>query len=79
VVSVFAVIAAWKDFLWPLLVLPDPDKQPLSVRLPALQRFVELDVFLAALAISTVIPVALFLIFQRLFLKSGALGGAVKG
>lgn len=79
VVSVFAVIAAWKDFLWPLLVLPDPDRQPLSVRLPALQRFVELDVFLAALAISTVIPVALFLVFQRLFLKSGALGGAVKG
>jgi multiple sugar transport system permease protein len=79
VVSVFAVIAAWKDFLWPLLVLPDPAKQPLSVRLPALQNFVELDVFLAALAISTVIPVALFLVFQRLFLKSGALGGAVKG
>ncbi len=79
VVSVFAVIAAWKDFLWPLLVLPDPDLQPLSVRLPALQRFVELDVFLAALAISTVIPVALFLIFQRLFLKSNALSGAVKG
>ncbi|HET6298913.1 MAG TPA: carbohydrate ABC transporter permease [Kribbella sp.] len=79
VVSVFAVIAAWKDFLWPLLVLPDPDLQPLSVRLPALQKFVELDVFLAALAISTVIPVALFLVFQRLFLKSGALGGAVKG
>jgi multiple sugar transport system permease protein len=79
VVSVFAVIAAWKDFLWPLLVLPDPDLQPLSVRLPALQRFVELDVLLAALAISTVIPVALFLVFQRLFLKSGALEGAVKG
>lgn len=79
VVSVFAVVAAWKDFLWPLLVLPDPDLQPLSVRLPALQRFVELDVFLAALAISTVIPVALFLVFQRLFLRGGALAGAVKG
>jgi multiple sugar transport system permease protein len=79
VVSVFAIIAAWKDFLWPLLVLPDPDLQPLSVRLPALQKFVELDVFLAALAISTVIPVALFAVFQRLFLKSNALGGAVKG
>ncbi|GAA1576421.1 carbohydrate ABC transporter permease [Kribbella sancticallisti] len=79
VVSVFAIIAAWKDFLWPLLVLPDPDRQPLSVRLPALQQFVELDVFLAALAISTVIPVALFLLFQRLFLKSNALSGAVKG
>jgi multiple sugar transport system permease protein len=79
VVSVFAVVASWKDFLWPLLVLPDPAVQPLSVRLPALQRYVELDVFLAALAISTIIPVAIFLIFQRLFLRGGALEGAIKG
>jgi multiple sugar transport system permease protein len=79
VVSVFAIIAAWKDFLWPKLVLPDPAVQPLSVRLPALQQFIELDVFLAALAISTVIPVALFLVFQRLFLNGSSLGGAVKG
>ena len=79
VVSVFAVVASWKDFLWPLLVLPDPAVQPLSVRLPALQRYVELDVFLAALAISSVIPIALFLVFQRLFLRGGALEGAVKG
>lgn len=79
VVSVFAVIAAWKDFLWPMLVLKDPDLQPLSVRLPQLQQFVELDVFLAALAIATVIPIALFLVFQRLFLNGVGMGGAVKG
>jgi multiple sugar transport system permease protein len=79
VVSVFAVVASWKDFLWPMLVLPDPAVQPLSVRLPALQRYVELDVFLAALAISSIIPIALFLVFQRLFLSGGALEGAVKG
>ncbi|WP_439954196.1 carbohydrate ABC transporter permease [Agromyces mediolanus] len=79
VVSVFAVIAAWKDFLWPLLVLPDPAVQPLSVRLPAVQSQTELDVFLAALAISTLIPIVLFLVFQRLFLSGAGLGGAVKG
>ena len=44
-----------------------------------MQSQTELDVFLAALAISTIIPVALFLIFQRLFLRSAGLGGAVKG
>ena len=38
VVSVFAVLASWKDFLWPLLVLTDPNKQPLSVRLPTSSR-----------------------------------------
>ncbi|MBE1875345.1 carbohydrate ABC transporter permease [Myceligenerans pegani] len=79
VVSVFAFITAWKDFLWPLLVLRDPAVQPLSVRLPALQDYVELDVLLAALAISTVIPIAIFLVFQRLFLSGAGLSGAVKG
>jgi multiple sugar transport system permease protein len=79
VVSVFAIINAWKDYLWPLLVLRDPAVQPLSVRLPTLQQAIQLDVYLAALAISTLIPIVLFLIFQRLFLRSAGLGGAVKG
>ena len=79
VVSVFAVITAWKDFLWPLLVLSDPDKQPLSVRLPTIANEIDLGTLLAALFISTAIPIALFLVFQRLFLRSAGLGGAVKG
>jgi multiple sugar transport system permease protein len=36
-------------------------------------------VFLAALFVSSLIPIAIFLIFQRLFLNSEGLGGAVKG
>jgi len=79
VVSVFAVIAAWKDFLWPLLVLKDPAIQPLSVRLPAIEASTELGVFLAALAIATIIPVVVFVAFQRLFLQGAGMGGAVKG
>jgi multiple sugar transport system permease protein len=38
-----------------------------------------LDVFLAALLISTALPIVIFLVFQRLFLRSGELGGAIKG
>ncbi|WP_040165841.1 carbohydrate ABC transporter permease [Microbacterium gorillae] len=79
VVSIFAIIAAWKDYLWPMLVLPDPAVQPLSVRLPAVQSQTELDVFLAALAIATLIPIAMFLAFQSVFLRSAGMGGAVKG
>jgi multiple sugar transport system permease protein len=79
VVSVFAVLASWKDFLWPLLVLTQPDEQPLSVRLPAIQPQTELGVFLAALFIATLVPIAAFLIFQRSFLRGSGLGGAVKG
>jgi multiple sugar transport system permease protein len=79
VVSVFAVIATWKDYLWPLLVLRDPDIQPLSVRLPILAPTTDLGVFIAALTISSVIPIALFLVFQRFFLRGEGLGGALKG
>lgn len=79
VVSVFAVIASWKDFLWPLLVLSDPNLQPLSVRLPALQATTDKGVLMAALAISTLIPIVLFLVFQRMFLRGAGLGGAIKG
>jgi multiple sugar transport system permease protein len=79
VVSVFAVIATWKDYLWPLLVLRDPASQPRSVRLPTLQASTPLDIFLAALTISTLIPIALFLLFQRMFLRGAGLSGAIKG
>ena len=65
VVSIFAVLASWKDFLWPLLVLTDTSKQPLSVRLPAIQGQTELGVFLAAMLIACLVPIIGFLILQR--------------
>ncbi len=68
-----------QDFLWLLLVLPNPELQPLSVRLPTIRDTVELDVFLASLLISMALPLVLFLVFQRLFLRNAGLGGAVKG
>ncbi|WP_346769314.1 carbohydrate ABC transporter permease [Planctomonas sp. JC2975] len=79
VVSVFAINAAWADFLWPNLVLTDIGIQPLSVRLPQIQGSTDLGVYLAALTIASLIPVVIFLIFQRTFLRGGGLGGAVKG
>jgi len=79
VVSVFAVIATRKDYLWPFLVLSNPDLQPLSVRLPTLQPTTDLAIFIAALTLSSAIPITLFLVFQRLFLRGEGLSGAVKG
>ena len=79
VVSIFAVLASWRDFLWPLLVLTNPDIQPLSVRLPAIQSQTELGVFLAAMFIASLVPIAAFLIFQRSFLRGSGLSGALKG
>ena len=79
VVSIFAVLASWKDFLWPLLVLTDASKQPLSVRLPTIQGQTELGVFLAAMLIACLVPIIGFLFLQRWFLNGTGLSGALKG
>jgi multiple sugar transport system permease protein len=79
VVSVFAVLASWKDFLWPFLVLANPNVQPLSVRLPSIELQTSLGVFLAAMFIACLVPIAGFLVFQRSFLGGTGLGGAIKG
>lgn len=79
VVALLAVVASWKDYLWPLLVLPDPDRQPISVALPRLAAQTELSVQMAALFLSLIIPVVLFLVFQRQFLRGASMAGGVKG
>jgi multiple sugar transport system permease protein len=79
VVSIFVVLASWKDFLWPLLVLTDASKQPLSVWLPAIQGQTELGVFLAAMLIACLVPIIGFLFLQRSILRGTGLSGALKG
>ena len=78
VVSIFAVVAAWKDFIWPLLVFSDPARQTLSV---ALQRFAPdtpVNLLLAGLVLSSAPVIGLFLVFQRHVL-AGLTAGSVKG
>jgi multiple sugar transport system permease protein len=79
VVSIFAILAEWRNFLWPLLVITNPEKQPLSVRLPSIVLSTELGVLLAAMLIASIVPIVGFLIFQRSFLRGSGLGGAIKG
>jgi multiple sugar transport system permease protein len=80
VISIFAIIAMWKDFLWPLLVLQDPDKQSLSVALSRLASttFVSPTELMAGLAIASVPMIVVFLMFQRQIL-AGLSAGGIKG
>ena len=81
VVSIFAVLASFKDYLWPLLVLgpTDTNLQTLSVRLPEIEQFTPLGYFLAAMFLACIVPIVGFLIFQRGFLRGTGLSGALKG
>jgi len=72
-------MASWKDYLWPLLVLQDQDLQPISVALPKLAAKSEINMQMAQLFLALIIPVILFLIFQRQFLRGVGMSGGVKG
>jgi multiple sugar transport system permease protein len=73
VVAMFTIFATWKDFLWPLLVLTDADKQPVSVALYQLgiaaSNGVPQNVLLAGFILAMLPPVILFLIFQRQIIR----------
>ncbi len=78
VVSIFAVVAAWKDFIWPLLVLPDPGRQTISVALQRLNEDLPVNLLLAGLVLASLPMVLLFLLFQRHIL-AGLSAGSLKG
>ncbi|MGY3205510.1 carbohydrate ABC transporter permease [Streptomyces sp. TE5632] len=78
VVSIFALVAVWQDFLWPLMVFSDTGKQPISVALVQLSQNVQLTVLIAAMVIASIPVVALFLVFQR-HIIAGISAGGTKG
>ncbi|WP_306333425.1 carbohydrate ABC transporter permease [Streptomyces sp. KL118A] len=78
VVSILSIVTAWKDFLWPLLVLPDPAQQPLSVFLQRVAQDTPLNSLVAGLVMASLPLVALFLVFQR-HIIAGLSAGSLKG
>lgn len=80
VVSIFAIIGIWKDFLWPLLVLQDPETQTLSVALSRLSNTSQVPPteMMAGLVIASIPMIVIFLIFQRSII-SGLSAGGIKG
>ncbi|MEV6288076.1 carbohydrate ABC transporter permease [Kribbella sp. NPDC051770] len=78
VVALLTVIGSWKDYLWPLLVLPDPRLQPISVALPRVQETTEISLQMSALFLAVLVPVVLFLVFQKQFLRGVGMSGGIK-
>lgn len=78
--AIFTFMAAWNDFMWPLIVLADQGQYTLPVALAALSREHIMDVeMMMAGAVVTVLPVLLlFLALQRWYMQ-GLLLGSVKG
>lgn len=78
VIMIFTVIASWKDFLWPYLVLADDHLQPLIVALyheSGINSDLPFTYLIAGLAIASIPPVILFLFFQRQIIRGINLTG----
>ena len=79
VIIIFAVNAAWSDFLLPYLVLNGSGKETVMVRLFMFRTSNATDVeVLRAVAFSIIPPIILFTIFQKQ-ITEGAAAGALKG
>ncbi len=78
VVSIFAVTAVWKDFLWPKLVMPSPETRTVSVGIYAFAGGTPQNVVIAASVIAAIPTVIIFLLFQR-NIMSGLTTGSLKG
>ncbi|WP_326564928.1 carbohydrate ABC transporter permease [Amycolatopsis rhabdoformis] len=78
VVSILTIVAAWKDFIWPLLVFPDTGKQTLSVMLQRVAIDMPLNLLVAGMVLASVPLIVLFLVFQRQIL-AGLTAGSIKG
>ncbi|WP_322906255.1 carbohydrate ABC transporter permease [Paenibacillus campi] len=79
VILLLEVMAFWNNFLWPIVVLDDPQKYPLAAALTYLNgQFAYNFGWIAAGTIISVIPIiAIFLFTQRYYMEG--LAGAVKG
>ncbi|WP_346669037.1 carbohydrate ABC transporter permease [uncultured Subdoligranulum sp.] len=78
-VIIFDFISRWNEFLWPIIVLQDPEKYPLAAALQYLNGSFNYKFgYIAAGAIISVIPVIIvFILCQKNYIE--AVSGAVKG
>ncbi len=78
--ATFTFLAAWNDFMWPLIVLSDDRLYTLPIALAALSReHVQDSQLMMAGAVVTVAPVLLLFVFLQRYYLRGLLAGSVKG
>ncbi|GII56443.1 ABC transporter permease [Planotetraspora thailandica] len=78
VVSILTVVNVWRDFVWPLLVLPDSDKMSISIGIASLSSQMPQNVLVASLVIASIPTIVVFFIFQR-HIMAGLTAGSLKG
>ena len=78
--AVFSFMTAWGEFLWPNIILSDPNHFTLSVGLIRLQSAFSADwKLIAAGTLISILPIIVFFLALQRYFISGATAGSVKG
>ncbi len=78
--AMFVFIGTWSDFLWPLIILDDPNLYTLPLGLQQLASSFSLDWRLvAAGSVVSILPVLLLFVLLQGYILPSASGDAVKG
>jgi ABC-type glycerol-3-phosphate transport system permease component len=79
-VAIFYFMWVWNEFIYPLVYMQTPEKYtiPLGVLFFNGRYTVEWGLQMAALAVATIVPLAVYYMFQKQFIR-GILAGALKG
>ena len=78
-IVIFDFISRWNEFLWPVIVLQDPNKYPLATALQYLNGTFNYKFgYIAAGTVISIVPIIIvFLLCQKNYIE--AISGAVKG
>lgn len=76
-IAIFQFLWAWEDYLWPYLVINNPDKQLISVGLKLFNGQYQTDYgsLFAATVISIIPVIVVYLLLQKRFVDGIAAGG----
>jgi multiple sugar transport system permease protein len=75
--ALFTFMGSWNDFMWPLIIMTDQSNYTIQVGLANLmgEHVLDLELMMAG-SVVTIIPVlALFLLFQRHYVRGIMVGG----
>lgn len=79
VISLLEMMAFWNNFLWPIVVLDDPQKYPLAAALTFLNgQFSYNFGWIAAGTMISVLPIIIVFLFTQRYYMEG-IAGAIKG
>ncbi len=78
VICIVSFVNIWRDYLLPALVLTDPEKQPITVRLISVANNYGVNLQMAASFIALLPPLLIAIFLQR-YMRVGLTLGSVKG